>query len=765
MKKIAIITKYSAYNYGAMLQAYALQTTIEKLGATPIMVDFEKQERPNFKVGKSIIGLINKIYSIRYKNELANGFKRFEQFRDESLYLSNSYNSYAELKENPPEADVYISGSDQVWNPLKIQETSFLRFLPKDKVKASYAASMGISYIPKGSMRLFAEYVSDFDFISVREEDAKKLIEESTEEKCRVDVDPVFLLSKDEWKELAVPSQIKKPYILCYCLYRPQWLNDWLKKLNKATGKDIVVVTINAYRNLYHNKIVRDAGPREMLGLLINAGFVISSSFHGVALSIVNRKPFYAIINPDAPSRIENMLKRFHLENRTLSPEHLPVLDEINYSKAEIAIEQHTNDSYNYIEFLILSAEKRDKNCTSHNNPIKYKNVEEIGSNCTGCTVCKYVCPTNAISFIGDEYGFKYPKVNKYKCISCGKCLKKCHTLERVGNSKESCEAYYGWCKNDSVRNLSSSGGFFSVIAEYVLERKGLVIGAYFDAKTKKVIHKSSDDISWELFRRSKYVESDMDNILSTINQALEQERCVLFCGTPCQCAGIRMVFGNNDNLILCDFLCHGVPSSKFFEEFLLHKEKCLNDSITNYEFRTKTFGWNQHGLRTTLSSGRELETVGRCESYFIATMMDDLFLRECCYTCDKAMYHTSDFTIGDFWGIVNISETEYDNKGISIIFENTSLSKKLMDGIKNKMVLYPVAIDDIRYAFNVKNKEHLIKKRNSEFDEFNSNGYTEYIKKHYQRKMIRNKLIFSVQKMLAKIMKKSYVSTIVKRT
>ena len=590
MRKIAIVTKHSAYNYGAMLQAYALQSTIEKLGGAPIIVDFGKQKRPGVKMQKSFSGLVKKIYSIRYKKELTEGYKRFEQFRDKSLYLSNAYKSYAELKNNPPEADVYVVGSDQVWNPLRISETNFLRFVPDDKVKASYAASMGISNIPEGSKRLFAEYVSDFDFISVREEDAKNLIEASTEQECRVDVDPVFLLSEDEWREVSVSSQIKKPYILCYCIYRPQWLNNWLKKLHNATGKDIVVVTTNAYRNLYHNRIVRNAGPKEMLGLLINADFVVSSSFHGVALSIVNNKPFYAIINPDAPSRIENMLTRFHLENRILSPNHLPVLDEIDYSKAKIAIEQYVKDSYNYIEFLIKSAEKKSNNGASYNNSIKYKNVEEITSKCTGCTVCEYVCPTNAISFISDAYGFKYPKVDGEKCVNCGKCVRTCHTLERSGNSKENCEAYYGWCKNDRVRNLSSSGGFFSVIAEYVLERKGLIFGAYFDAKTKKVMHVSSDDVDWKLFRRSKYVESDMENVFPAIKQAIDEGRLVLFCGTPCQCAGIRKAFGKNDSLILCDFLCHGVPSEKFFKEFLLHKEKCLNDTITNYEFRTN--GW-----------------------------------------------------------------------------------------------------------------------------------------------------------------------------
>ena len=142
-------------------------------------------------------------------------------------------------------------------------------------------------------------------------------------------------------------------------------------------------------------------------------------------------------------------------------------------------------------------------------------------------------------------------------------------------------------------------------------------------------------------------------------------------------------------------------------------------------------------------------QTVGRCESYFIATMLDDLFLRECCYTCDKAMYHASDFTIGDFWGIVNISKTEHDNKGISIIIENTDFAKKIMESLEKEMVLYPVAIDDIGYAFRVKNKERMIKKRNSEFDEFNSIGYSEYLKKHYRGRMTRNKLIFSVQKIL----------------
>lgn len=426
MTKIALTTKYSAYNFGAMLQTYALQKTIRKLGAECAVVDADRQKKPGMMPWKSPSQIVNNLFYMKYKEELERGYKRFDEFI-KSYNLSKKYDNYDALKRNPPVADVYLTGSDQVWNPLDIRENYFLRYAPNSAVRASYAASMGISYLPEGSKRLVSEYLDRIDYLSVREETAQKLITDLTGREVCVHIDPVLLLPPEEWSDEAIEPNYKKPYILCYILYRPKWLNKWLRLIHKVTKKEIVVIASEAYRNIYHTKIVRDAGPREMLGWIQNSDFVISSSFHGVALSIANRKPFYAVVNPSSPARITDMLKKFNLDDRIIDADHDLKLTEIDYTVPIGIQKREQQKSFDYLKLLIKYPIKQHKD--KKTLPKLRGTIAIVGDKCTGCTVCSYICPKKAITMQMNNEGFKYPVVDNNKCIKCNKCVSYCHTL------------------------------------------------------------------------------------------------------------------------------------------------------------------------------------------------------------------------------------------------------------------------------------------------------------------------------------------------
>lgn len=317
----------------------------------------------------------------------------------------------------------------------------------------------------------------------------------------------------------------------------------------------------------------------------------------------------------------------------------------------------------------------------------------------------------------------------------------------QMTNSKESCSAWYGWIKDCSIKQDSTSGGVFSAMAEYVLGRGGMVIGAHFDAQSKTVKHGSSDEIPIECFRKSKYVESDMSDSLSMIDTALTDNREVLFCGTPCQCAGVRKLFGYNSKLMLCDFFCHGVPSAKIFKDFLELKEKKAGKKLADYQFRTKDFGWSQYGIRTVYEDGQIDKTVGRCEFFYTATMLDDGFLRKSCYTCDKSMYHFSDFTIGDFWGINNVDPQKNDNTGISILIANTKYGKNIVEQLQGLLELFPLEKHNLDYAFKVKTSDKKIEGRNIKFDEYKKVGINTFIKKYYKRRLFFSKVMFMLKR------------------
>ena len=754
MKTVNIITKHSAYNFGAMLQAYALQKTIQDLGANSKIIDL-KQPRPTTKWSwKAPSGMLRNFFFWLHKKEILQGFSKFEDFIDE-YPKTKSYHSEWDLYTDVPEADIYLAGSDQVWNPLKISEAAFLRFAPTNKVRASYAASLGISYMPQGTRNLVTEYLKDFDKISVREQTGCTLLSELTEKEVEVNIDPTLLRTKAEWEMLATPSRITKPYILCYILYRPNWLNKWLKQIHKKTKKDIVVVSSDVYRNIYHNRTVRDAGPKEFLGLIQGADFVISSSFHGVALSIANEKPFYAVVNPNSPSRITDMLKTFNLESRIITNKSCLDFSEVDYQRVEKFRIHEKEKALRYLSSL-LTIEKSFTESSIKNFVKTKETITKVGDKCTGCTVCANICPKNAITMVCNEQGFLYPKIDERKCIHCGVCLKKCHTQMRKKNTKEDSEAFYGWIKDEEIRRLSSSGGVFSALSQTVLKAGGLVIAAYFDERTKKILHTSSDDISFEKFRRSKYAESEMGNSLDKIESALKNGRKVLFCGTPCQCAGVRRKFGVEDNLLICDFLCHGVPSAKIFRESLEYIERRKKKKIVDYQFRIKDFGWTHYGVNIAYENQSKQKTVGRCDWFFTATMLDNLFLRSSCYTCDRAAYHEADITLGDFWGIAKYKPNVNDQKGISVLLINTDKGRKALERIEKDCELYALEKKYVDYALAVKTNDQKQSLKDEHFNEYVRLGIKKYIKKYYAKRLRMAKLRFALTKRkLKKVVKK----------
>lgn len=354
--KINIVTMNKAYNYGAMLQAYALQQTIDKLGNESYFIninindDSRKSIKLNkyIKFNKNIASIVNNLYYFLYRNKIKEGYDNFYNFIHNEERLTKYYNNFDELKNNPPESDIYITGSDQVWNPLNIKPHYFLAFGNEKTKRISYAASMGISYIPDDKKEEFTNYIKDIDCISVRENKAKEIISKLTDKDIQVNIDPVFLIDKEKWHKIEQPVDINKPYILCYILYRPTWLNAELKKLHKRTGLDIILVDNKGYRNIYCNRMIRNAGPKEFLWLINNANKIITSSFHGTALSIVFEKDFLSIVNPNSPSRINNLLKKLDLSSRAVN--NLDDINEINYTNIKERINEEKRKAIAYLK-------------------------------------------------------------------------------------------------------------------------------------------------------------------------------------------------------------------------------------------------------------------------------------------------------------------------------------------------------------------------------------------------------------------------------
>lgn len=313
---------------------------------------------------------------------------------------------------------------------------------------------------------------------------------------------------------------------------------------------------------------------------------------------------------------------------------------------------------------------------------------------CCGCNACAQICPKQCIEMKEDTEGFRYPHILKDKCIECNLCEKVCPIIqkEKFYNEVEDKKpkAYGGWHKDDEVRKNSSSGGAFTLLAEFVLANKGVVYGAAMN-KVLQVVHIGIEDISQlNQLRGSKYVQSDIKQCYTEAREQLKQGKMVLFAGTPCQIAGLHSFLNKQyDKLITCDFICHGVPSPLVFRKYLGYLEDKYKDQIVGFRFRTKEREWRQSGQQmgtnVKFKSGKEKNFMPAYKDVYMNGFLDDIYLRPSCYKCEFKCIpkYYSDITFADFWGVKSVSEEIDDKKGTSLILINSEHGQEIFDKVK----------------------------------------------------------------------------------
>lgn len=313
---------------------------------------------------------------------------------------------------------------------------------------------------------------------------------------------------------------------------------------------------------------------------------------------------------------------------------------------------------------------------------------------CFGCGVCVDVCPTECITMVDDQEGFPYPCVDESACIECRKCINTCPGLNDLDRQRflEQPVFYAGYSLDDQVRFLSSSGGFFSLVAEQILAKGGVVYGAQYDFENMAVDHARVDRRDGLApLRKSKYVQSSTVNIFPRVRSDLEAYKPVLFTGTPCQVEGLHLFLGEAfPNLYTCDIVCHGVPSPGLFQRHFKSIEKTHGQTITEVDFRTKVKGWNgplQLYLKVGFKQEEEL-TYAVLDAYY-ALFLANLTLRPCCYACKYAtIQRRSDLTLGDFWGVKKHHPALFDSKGTSLVLANTEKGEKMLQSLSEEAKL-----------------------------------------------------------------------------
>lgn len=323
--------------------------------------------------------------------------------------------------------------------------------------------------------------------------------------------------------------------------------------------------------------------------------------------------------------------------------------------------------------------------------------VLPIKSKCSGCTACYSICPKSAIEMIADKEGFKYPVVNSEKCINCSLCDKICPENEPYfGNRDNLSEKYAVQSKNDEARFQSTAGGFFSVIADYVIENlHGAVFACGFDSGT--VVHKKATLLSETIeMRGSKYVQSDLRDTFKEVKRLLDENTVCLFVGTPCQVNGISKFLDKNinrRNLITIDLLCLGVSSPLIYDKWLDYLKEKYKKFIKTVYFREKSYGYATANVRVVFDDNKYIEQCYDAKSC-MNTFFRHINMRPSCYECAfRCVERSGDFTMGDFHQIGKYCPELDDDKGTTCVWANSDKSKEILRTLSDKM--HCVLIED----------------------------------------------------------------------
>lgn len=313
---------------------------------------------------------------------------------------------------------------------------------------------------------------------------------------------------------------------------------------------------------------------------------------------------------------------------------------------------------------------------------------------CSGCGACKNICPMNCIEIV-EKSGCVEPKKEKALCINCNMCIHVCPIL-----NKQYPKVYAAHALDENILNSSSSGGVAPLLAEYIIAQGGVVFGAAFDQNfgVHHIAIEKMDEL--DKIRRSKYVQSRIENSFQKVAEYLMGKRTVLFTGTGCQIAGLLsyLKFNKIDTMQLYtqDIICHGVVLPEIWRKYIEEKEKEYDSKIKEVSFRDKKNGWLNYSIKIIFENG-QIYHMSKDTDLYMKIFLSNICLNESCYSCNfRGEQRVADITLGDFWNVHRIAPECFLEDGISVVMVNSLKGQKLIENIQHQLFIKEVNIQDI---------------------------------------------------------------------
>lgn len=706
--KIGIITFNSAHNYGAVLQAWALQEYLSGQGHQVEIINFRVNAvdrlyvlyKPKNPFKNATLNKMNhyKQYLKVKKEKPAKvaKYKKFEEFIAKDLHTTMPYKNIQELRRENFDYDVMIAGSDQIWNGTLaggINPAYFMDFGPEEAKRITYAASIGKDVIQDVEKFMFHRYLQNVDYISVREENAKGQIEPLIDKPVSVVLDPTLLLPKEKYDNLKKDPKLEQDYIYVHNVHLNR-VDIRLNMMVEEMSNRLHLPVIQNHDDYdYSNELQKfNAGsPQEFIGMIANAKYVITNSFHATVFSIIYHRDFITIPHFQNPDRMKFLLNSLGIGNHLMDdikqlPENLKELS-IDYDKVEELRIQMRQGS---VDFLAQALEGEKTTARKREEDNLYFDDQDV-LKCYGCTACRDACPSSAITMQEDSDGFAYPVIDPEKCTHCDTCRKVCiyHKSSPDETTDETLPRVFAAVHlEEAVRKKAGSGGAFAAMYQKILEEGGKVVGVRLNEQFDAVYDIASSIKECEAFHTVKFVEADCGEVKIKVKELLESKTSVLFSGTPCQIAGLKSFLGQEyDNLTTIETACRGAASPKIFRLYKEYLSNAYDSAITDYQFQNKFRGFNKRYTTVEFESGETFLEGLRKNDYNRAYFYGQL-QRPTCYTCEYGgrKIGIGDITLGDYTGVeLQFPELAAED-GASFVKINSQKGLCLWEAVKDKL-------------------------------------------------------------------------------
>ena len=359
--KISVITLHRVFNFGSVLQAYATECFFKKLGFEAEIIDYIPE---NWQTKKMIFKASGKLSAKKMIYALFRSFavwlkqKTIWSFLKKNVNLTKKYLSYNELCKNPPKADIYCTGSDQVWNSAycNCDPSFYLQFGEHDAKRIAYAASFGKTEIDEEEKATVAEYLSQYSKLTLREDSAVSLVNKMGFEGTAV-IDPTLQLDAENWRKIMSKRLIKEKYLILMLLYNEDnGATELARKIADKKGLKLIKISWEMTKPPLVDKLMTHRTPEDFLSLFNYADFVVTNSFHGLAFSINLNKQFVVVKRNEFNSRIESLLRLTLLEERLVDSEFdMNIVDkEIDYSPVNEVLEKERTKTYDLFKESLL---------------------------------------------------------------------------------------------------------------------------------------------------------------------------------------------------------------------------------------------------------------------------------------------------------------------------------------------------------------------------------------------------------------------------